>query len=143
MLSQQLFIIWPHTLLNNMFETAGLIQDSLQSQAEYILNNVHQCSDANKIFFSNLFRAQKDLSKNLQTAVNSNFHNLNRLLFDQEIPTIAEPLNDTPRAGKSGSGTSGTSKSETTDAGNKKTSSDSRYGKTKKSKTATKSKEKT
>jgi len=145
MLPQQLFITLPHLMFNNLLETADSLQDSLYNQTQYILDYLYPSPYSEKLFFQNLFRIQKDINNNFQETIDFNFHYLNNLLFEKEIPDTRQySQKEQTKASTSEDKTSRTSNSAKRgidSAG--KTSSDSRYGKTRKSNTTSKSKKQT
>ena len=141
MLPLQLFINWQRCMTYNLFATANLIQKNLQEQTDFFLDNILECPKSEKIFFNNLFDIQKEINQKLESIIESNFQIFSQLLFNEET-TITQKLPETEETKDSSSvnKVSQTEQSNTKKIEHKKSTSNNRYGKTKKNKTPYKTK---
>ena len=132
-------IIWHREFIDNLFETVNAVQNNLEQQVELILDSLYQLQTKEKEFYQNMLEIQHQTRSITKQIIDSSFQTLDSILFEQPTPTPEKTsLDKTIR--NPGTTTNQTSSQSTATTGenpeSRETTSDSRYGKTKKSGTS-------
>ncbi|GEM_PF-3517856 len=132
-------IIWHREILDNLFETVNAVQNNLEQQVDLILDSLNKLQTKEKEFFQDMLEIQHQTRSMTKQIIDSSFQTLDSILLEQAIQTsektsldkkIQDPAISTDQTPIQSTRTSGE------DLESRKTTSDSRYGKTKKSGTS-------
>jgi len=132
-------IIWHREILDNLFETVNAVQNNLEQQVDLILDSLNKLQTKEKEFFQDMLEIQHQTRSMTKQIIDSSFQTLDSILLEQAIQTsektsldkkIQDPAISTDQTPIQSTRTSGK------DLESRKTTSDSRYGKTKKSGTS-------